>query len=111
MVRVGIGPIPEAAGVHMAASDLGTSHTIELMMGEVPMKISSSVAPDLLATLFQLLKRQPCQPISPAWMRSISSAAYSHDIFILIFYQNSLFARNSAFKYADKKFCVILKLL
>lgn len=61
VARVGIGPIPEAAGVHMAVSDFGTSHTIEFMMGEVQMEISNSVGPDLPAMIFQLLKEQPCR--------------------------------------------------
>lgn len=60
MVRVGIGPIPETAGVHMAPSNLGTPHTIELTMDEVQMKISNSVDLDLLAMIFQLLKEQSC---------------------------------------------------
>lgn len=60
VVRVDIGPVPKAAGGHIAVSDLGTPHTIELMMGDIRIKISNSVEPGLLAMIFRLLKEPSC---------------------------------------------------
>lgn len=62
VVRVDIGPalVPEAARAHMTASDPDTAHTIELMMGDIRIKISNSVNPGLLTLIFQLLKVQSC---------------------------------------------------
>lgn len=58
--NIGLAQVPEADGVHMAASDSDTAHTIELMMGDIRIKISNSVNPGLLTLIFQLLKAQSC---------------------------------------------------
>lgn len=50
----------------MATSDLDTQHTIELMMGDIRIKISNSLDPGLLAMPFQLLKEYSCQSASLA---------------------------------------------
>ena len=62
MVRIGIdpAPVPEEAGAHMTAEDPDTAHTIELMMGDIRIKISNSANPDLLTMIFQMLKAQSC---------------------------------------------------
>lgn len=62
VVRVDIGPasLSEAAGANMTASDPDTAHTIELMMGDIRIKISNSVNPGLLTMIFQMLKAQSC---------------------------------------------------
>ena len=62
VVRIGIdpAPVPEEAGAHMTAADPDTAHTIELMMGDIRIKISNSVNPGLLTMIFQMLKAQSC---------------------------------------------------
>lgn len=64
VVRVNIGPDPEAATAHtdlpIAAAHLDTLHTIELMTGGITVKISNSSDPGLLAAVFRLLKGQLC---------------------------------------------------
>lgn len=71
VVRIGIdpAPVPEEAGAHMTAADPDTAHTIELMMGDIRIKISNSVNPGLLTMIFQMLKAQSCQPTSLVWTR------------------------------------------
>lgn len=64
VVRVNIGPDPEAATARtdmpIAAVYLDSLHTIELMTGGITVKISNSADPGLLAAVFRLLKGQPC---------------------------------------------------
>lgn len=59
MVRIGIdpAPVPEKAGAHMTAADPDAAHTIELMMGDIRIKISNS---GLLTMIFQMMKAQSC---------------------------------------------------
>ena len=58
--NIGLAQVPEADGAHMTAADPDTAHTIELMMGDIRIKISNSVNPGLLTLIFQLLKAQSC---------------------------------------------------
>lgn len=60
VVRVNIGRDPEATIDHtdmpMAAAHLDNPHMIELMTGRITVKISNSVYPGLLETVFRLLR-------------------------------------------------------
>lgn len=64
VVRVNICPDSETAtsrtDVPGAAANPDRLHTIELMTGDITVKLSNSVDPGLLATVFRLLKGQPC---------------------------------------------------
>lgn len=64
VVRVNLCPDTETANSHtpvpMAVAHLDNPHTIELMADGITVKISNSADPCLLASVFRLLKRQPC---------------------------------------------------
>lgn len=62
VVRVDICPVPcpEEASPYIDAPHLDTSHTIELMMDNIRVKISNAADPGLLAEILLILKGQPC---------------------------------------------------
>ena len=54
------------------APHLDNSHTIELMMDNVSLKVSNSADPFLLQQIIRMLHTDPCERISPVSMLSIS---------------------------------------
>lgn len=60
VIRVNIEPAPAKAHTQLskAAWHPDNPHTIELMAGDITVKISNSVDPGLLAAIFRLLKGQ-----------------------------------------------------
>lgn len=64
-VRIGIYPetVPHAAVAALQAAcapHIDNSHTVELMMGDVSLKISNSADPVLLQQIIRLLRPVPC---------------------------------------------------